>query len=110
VCEMHGAGLVSTPAASAVVKHWKAVYWETRTHRLGRGGRKRTGLWHLGGRLLYLVVICAALEGIAASREAVERWLAGMGLHLSPTKTRVTHTLHPLVLQRDIANMRLPQA
>ena len=42
-----------------------------------------------------LVVLCADLEGIAASREAVERWLAGMGLHLSPTKTRVTHTLHP---------------
>jgi len=41
VCEMHGAGLVSTLAASAVVRHWKAVYWETRTHRVRREARCR---------------------------------------------------------------------
>lgn len=37
----------------------------------------------------------AHLEGIEASRVAIEHWLGGMGLHLSPTKTRVSHTLHP---------------
>lgn len=41
-----------------------------------------------------LVILCADLDGITAARAALEQWLAGMGLHLSPTKTRVTHTLH----------------
>jgi RNA-directed DNA polymerase len=41
------------------------------------------------------VVVCRDLEGIMAAQAVVERWLAGMGLHLSPTKTRITHTLDP---------------
>jgi len=41
------------------------------------------------------VVLCRDLEGITAARAVVERWLADMGLHLSPTKTRITHTLDP---------------
>src|SRR6185312_2686264 len=40
------------------------------------------------------VVLHPQLEGIEASRVAIEQWLEGMGLHLSPSKTRVTHTLH----------------
>jgi len=42
-----------------------------------------------------VVVLCRDLEGITAARAVVERWLADMGLHLSPTKTRITHTLDP---------------
>jgi RNA-directed DNA polymerase len=41
------------------------------------------------------VVRCRDLDGITAARAVVERWLADMGLHLSPTKTRITHTLDP---------------
>ncbi len=41
------------------------------------------------------VVLCRDLDGITAARAVVERWLADMGLHLSPTKTRITHTLDP---------------
>ena len=40
------------------------------------------------------VVLHPQLEGIEASRTAIEHWLDGMGLHLSLTKTRVSHTLH----------------
>ncbi len=39
------------------------------------------------------VVLHPQLEGIEASRTAIEHWLGGMGLHLSSTKTRVSHTL-----------------
>jgi RNA-directed DNA polymerase len=41
------------------------------------------------------VILCRDLDGIIAARVAVEQWLKEMGLHLSPTKTRITHTLHP---------------
>jgi RNA-directed DNA polymerase len=41
------------------------------------------------------VVVCRDLEGITAAQAVVEQWLADMGLHLSPTKTRITHTLDP---------------
>lgn len=41
------------------------------------------------------VVLCRDREGIMAAQAVVERWLAEMGLHLSPTKTRITHTLTP---------------
>ena len=41
------------------------------------------------------VVLCRDLDGITAAQEAAERWLADMGLTLSPTKTRITHTLEP---------------
>lgn len=41
------------------------------------------------------VVVCRDLEGIEAAQAEVERWLAEMGLHLSPSKTRITHTLMP---------------
>jgi len=42
-----------------------------------------------------VVVLCRDLEGMTAARAVVERWLADRGLHLSPTKTRITHTLDP---------------
>jgi RNA-directed DNA polymerase len=41
------------------------------------------------------VILCADYAGIEAARGAVEHFLTGMGLHLSPSKTRVSHTLHP---------------
>lgn len=41
------------------------------------------------------VVVCRDLEGIEAAQVEVERWLAHVGLHLSPSKTRITHTLVP---------------
>jgi RNA-directed DNA polymerase len=41
------------------------------------------------------VILCADYAGIEAARTAAEHSLAGMGLHLSPSKTRVSHTLHP---------------
>jgi RNA-directed DNA polymerase len=40
------------------------------------------------------VVLCHDVEGIHAARAAIETWLASRGLHLNPTKTRITHTLH----------------
>jgi RNA-directed DNA polymerase len=40
-------------------------------------------------------VVCRDLEGIMTAQVVVEQWLTGMGLHLSPTKTRITHTLDP---------------
>ena len=89
---MHGAGLVSTLAASAVVRHWKAVYWETRTHRLGRGGRKRTGLRHLGGRLLYFIITGASCEVLEDEvKPLVEQFMGARGLELSAEKTVITH-------------------
>lgn len=41
------------------------------------------------------VVLCRDLEGIQAAQGVVEGWLTDMGLWLSPTKTRITHTLLP---------------
>jgi RNA-directed DNA polymerase len=41
------------------------------------------------------VVVCRDLEGITAAQAVVEQWVADRGLHLSPTKTRITHTLDP---------------
>jgi RNA-directed DNA polymerase len=40
------------------------------------------------------VILCHDLEGIMAARAKVEQFLAAMGLHLSPSKTRTTHTLN----------------
>jgi len=42
------------------------------------------------------IVLCRDQEGITAAQAVVERWLADMGLHLSPTKTRITHTCTPV--------------
>jgi RNA-directed DNA polymerase len=39
------------------------------------------------------VVLCADLKGVQAAQAAVQEFLADMGLILSPSKTRVTHTL-----------------
>ena len=39
------------------------------------------------------VVLCRDLAGVTAARTALEQWLAAMGLHLSPKKTRITHSL-----------------
>ncbi len=40
---MHGARLVLTLTASAMVGHWSAGYSERRTSGAGRGGQKRAG-------------------------------------------------------------------
>jgi RNA-directed DNA polymerase len=40
-----------------------------------------------------LVVLHPDLAGVQAARAALEHWLAGMGLELQPSKTRITHTL-----------------
>ncbi len=40
-----------------------------------------------------LVVLHPDLAGVQAARAALEQWLAGMGLELKPSKTRITHTL-----------------
>jgi RNA-directed DNA polymerase len=42
-----------------------------------------------------LVVLHPELAGVQAARAALEQWLAGMGLELKPSKTRITHTLDP---------------
>lgn len=39
------------------------------------------------------VVLHPTLEGIEAARDRIVAWLAGMGLELKPSKTRITHTL-----------------
>jgi RNA-directed DNA polymerase len=41
------------------------------------------------------VILHSKKEAIEKAREVAEKWLEGMGLHLSPTKTRVTHTYIP---------------
>jgi len=40
------------------------------------------------------VILCQDREGIEAVRPAIEEFLTDMGLHLSPSKTKLTHTLH----------------
>jgi RNA-directed DNA polymerase len=41
-----------------------------------------------------LVVLHPDLAGVQAARATLEQWLAGTGLELKPSKTRITHTLH----------------
>jgi RNA-directed DNA polymerase len=41
-----------------------------------------------------LVILCADLEALIKLKEVAESWLAEMGLHLKPSKTRITHTLN----------------
>jgi len=40
-----------------------------------------------------LVVLCADLDTLLKVKAVAEEWLAGMGLRLKPSKTRITHTL-----------------
>jgi len=40
-------------------------------------------------------VLCQDLEGISAAHTVATQWLADMGVHLSPTKTRITPTSTP---------------
>jgi len=47
----------------------------------------------LASGLPYFVILHRDLAGINAAHAAVARWLDGMGLRLSPTKTSITHTL-----------------
>ncbi len=46
------------------------------------------------------VVLHAELAVIERVQELANAWLADMGLELKPSKTRITHTLHPLDGQR----------
>jgi RNA-directed DNA polymerase len=43
-----------------------------------------------------LVVFHARLDGALAAKERLEAWLREIGLELKPSKTHVTHTLHPV--------------
>lgn len=43
-----------------------------------------------------LVGFHASLDGVLAAKAFLETWLRAMGLELKPSKTRVTHTLHPV--------------
>jgi RNA-directed DNA polymerase len=43
-----------------------------------------------------LVVFHATLEGVLLAKQRLETWLHEIGLELKPSKTRVTHTLHPI--------------
>jgi len=40
-----------------------------------------------------LVILHSNKERIEQAKEQLEQWLDGMGLHLHPTKTKITHTL-----------------
>jgi RNA-directed DNA polymerase len=42
-----------------------------------------------------LVILCADLTILMQLQENAETWLATMGLRFKPSKTRITHTLHP---------------
>ena len=42
------------------------------------------------------VIIHSNREAVERAAEITERWLGGMGLHLNPKKTRLTHTLTPV--------------
>ena len=42
-----------------------------------------------------LVVLHPDLSVIEAAQQTITHWLADMGLELKPSKTRITHTLHP---------------
>jgi RNA-directed DNA polymerase len=61
--------------------------------RSGRGRWKRSSR-NLASALRHFVILCPDLEGITMARTAVEQFLKDMGLHLSPSKTRITHTLN----------------
>jgi RNA-directed DNA polymerase len=41
-----------------------------------------------------LVILCADLETLTKLKKVAEEWLATVGLHLKPSKTRITHTLN----------------
>jgi RNA-directed DNA polymerase len=41
-----------------------------------------------------LVILCADLETLIKLKKAAEKWLTMIGLHLKPSKTRITHTLN----------------
>jgi RNA-directed DNA polymerase len=43
-----------------------------------------------------LIILCADLDTLMQLIECAETWLAAMGLQFKPSKTRITHTLHPL--------------
>ena len=58
------------------------------------GGRQKRAVRHLAVGLPYFLVLCPDLQGVEAARAALDLWLADMGLHLSPTKTRISHTQH----------------
>ncbi len=40
------------------------------------------------------IILCQDLEGVTAAKATIEKYLTTMGLHLSPSKTRITHTLN----------------
>ena len=42
------------------------------------------------------IILHSQREAVDKAAEKVTEWLEGMGLHMSPTKTRVTHTLKPM--------------
>jgi RNA-directed DNA polymerase len=42
------------------------------------------------------VIIHSTREAVERAAEITEQWLSGMGLHLNPKKTRLTHTLTPV--------------
>jgi RNA-directed DNA polymerase len=59
--------------------------------------REHPGQKPTGPRLIRyaddFVVLCRTREGVDAARNAIEQWLADLGLRLSPRKTRIAHTL-----------------
>jgi len=42
------------------------------------------------------VILHSGREAVERAAEKIDRWLHGMGLHLNPKKTRLTHTLTPV--------------
>src|SRR5262249_60496089 len=58
-------------------------------HRAGRRGQPPRVIRYADD----FVVLHPELAVIQAAQEAINTWLAGVGLRLNPSKTRVTHTL-----------------
>jgi RNA-directed DNA polymerase len=58
-----------------------------RVSTAGKPAASASSNWH--------VALHADLEVITKTQQLISNWLQDMGLELKPSKTRITHTLHP---------------
>jgi RNA-directed DNA polymerase len=86
-------GVASPLLANIALQGMEAVARQAYTGRTAYGAPIRPSLIRYADDF---VIVCTDLAGIQAAQAAVAAWLAGLGLHLSPTKTHLTHTLTPV--------------
>ena len=87
-------GIASPLLANIALHGMEAVARQAYTGRTAYGAPIRPSLIRYADDF---VIRCTDLAGIQAAPVAVATWRAGLGLHLSPTKTHLTPTLTPYV-------------